>query len=305
MTAIGKTDALADDVTVDAEYSASISGFPIASGTLKFKLVNQSYEAVINAQVSGLAALIASRMAAGSASGKIEAGHISPSAYSLSIRGGQAVNEVSEEFADNKVVALAATELNLAGWDKRVPLLPSHKTGVVDPLSAFIIPVSSQKDPLTPASCARVLKIFDGRVRYDLHMVYGASNDVVGDAGSYSGPAVVCAVAYRPIAGQRILSPEQQKFERNIEFSIWFVPVGSTGLLIPHRIVIGTQMGLLVVNASRFVVHGSDPIVASASNMPASDTSWAARHRHYRRHKPDAETKPADKSDSDTKPAAN
>lgn len=281
------TTALADDVTVDAEYSASISGFPIATGTLRFTLSGQTYDAQIKAQVSGLAALITSRSAVGEASGRAEPGHISPEAYSLSIQGGQSVNEVAETFSNNKVVALAATELHLAGWEDRVPLLPSHKQGVVDPLSAFVIPMQPGRDNLTPAVCNRTLKIFDGRVRYDLRLVFGAHNDVSGDAGSYSGPAIVCAVAYRPIAGQRILSAEQQKFENNIEFSIWFVPVGSTGILLPHRVVIETQSGLLVVNASRFVVHGSDPVVASAANAKPAENSWAAKHHHYRRHKID------------------
>jgi hypothetical protein len=305
--------ALADDVIVDASYNASIGGFPIANGTLQFKLSGPNYEAVINAQVSGLAALIASRSATGSAIGRAEPGHISPESYSLSIQGGQSVNEVSETFINNKVVALAATELHLAGWDERVPLLPIHKQGVVDPLGAFILPMPPGKDPLTPAACNRTLKIFDGRVRYDLHLVYGARNDVAGEPGSYSGPAIVCAVAYRPIAGQRILSPEQQKFERDIEFSIWFVPVGQTGILLPHRILIQTQSGLLVVNASRFVVHGSDPIVASADGSKAADDATVTpKRRHYHRHKPDgapapdAAPKPETRLDGDTvqKPAA-
>jgi hypothetical protein len=292
----------ADDVTVDADYSASLSGFPIANGSLRFKLSGSTYEARLSAQVSGLAALVASRQATGAASGHAEPGHISPESYSLSISGGQTVNEVAEQFIDNKVVALAATELNIPGWDQRVPLLPSHKVGVVDPLGAFILPMRPNKDPLTPDACNRTLKIFDGRVRYDLKLIYGAKSDITGDAGSYSGPAIICAVAYRPIAGQRILSPEQQKFERNIEFSIWFVPVGSTGILLPHRILIETQSGVLIVNASRFVVHGSDPIVVASGKTPSPD-SFLARHKHYRRHKQDPADKPETKLDGETKPA--
>jgi len=160
------------------------------------------------------------------------------------------------------------------------------------------------KDPLTPDACNRTLKIFDGRVRYDLHLVYGAKSDVTGDASSYSGPAIICAVAYRPIAGQRILPPEVQKFESNIEFSIWFVPVGSTGILLPHRILIQTQSGLLTVTATKFVVHGSDPVVtADATKSPAPD-SFVARHHHYRRHKDDDGT-PQTKLEGDTKPGTN
>ena len=67
-----------EDVTVDAEYTASLSGFPIANGSLQFKLHGQTYEARLNAQVSGLASLIANRSATGSATGRAEPNHISP-----------------------------------------------------------------------------------------------------------------------------------------------------------------------------------------------------------------------------------
>jgi hypothetical protein len=304
LTTAATRGAYADEVTVDADYNASIGGFPIASGSLQFKLNGQTYDAHINAQVTGLAALIASRTAVGTATGRAEPNHILPESYSLSIQGGQSVNEVAETFSNNKVVALAATELHLAGWDDRVPLLPIHKQGVVDPLGAFVIPMPPGKDPFTPAVCNRTLKIFDGRVRYDLHLVYGARTDVTGQPGSYSGPAIICAVAYRPIAGQRILSEEQQKFERNIEFSIWFVPVGQTGIMLPHRILIQTQSGLLVVNASRFVVHGSEPIVTAAAtdSSKTADSAEPPKRRHYHRRKTDTDDAPAPDA---AKPAGN
>lgn len=293
--------ALADDVTVDATYYATLSGFPIANGTLQFKLDGKNYDARISAQVSGLAALIASRSATGAANGKIEGNRVSPDSYSLSISGGNAVNEVAEQFINNRVVALAATELHLIGWDQRVPLLPQHKQGVVDPFGAFVIPMQANRDIMTPAVCNRTLKIFDGRVRYDLRLVYGTREEIKAQGDSYSGPAIVCAVAYRPIAGQRVLPPEQKKFEENIEFSIWFVPVGSTGVLLPHRILIQTQSGLLVVNAASFVVHGSTPIMtADASAKAPEKTGWAERHHRYRRHKGDAQA--AEPTAADAKP---
>lgn len=303
----GPAPLRASEVTVDADYYATIGGFPIAGGSLQFKLDGQKYDAHITAQVTGLASLIASRQATGSASGRVEPGRVLPESYSLSILGGNAVNEVAEQFVNNRVVALAATELHLAGWDERVPLLPQHKQGVVDPLGAFVIPMQPNKDNMTQAVCNRTLKIFDGRVRYDLRLVYGTRETISAQGDSYSGPAVVCAVAYRPIAGQRILSPEQQKFEQNIEFSIWFVPVGSTGVLLPHRILIQTQSGLLIVNASRFVVHGSEPVQTADAAAKPTETGWSARHHHYRRHKaerqadPDAATKSADAPKTDAK----
>ncbi|MDR3494576.1 MAG: DUF3108 domain-containing protein [Ancalomicrobiaceae bacterium] len=273
----------ADTVTVDATYSASLGGFTFASGTLHFTLIGNTYDAQINAGVTGIAALIASRTAIGGASGRVTPGRVLPQAYALSIAGGTVPNEVALTFSDNRVTSVSASELHLAGWDQRIPLLPAHKLGVVDPFGAFVIPMQPGKNPMTPAVCNRTLKIFDGRVRYDLRLVYGAKTDVTAsEPGSYSGPAIVCAVAYRPIAGHRILSPEQQHFENNIEFSIWFVPVGQTGVLLPHRVLIQTQSGMLLINATRFVVNGSDPIVAANDAEPAKTHAWLKHRRHHR-----------------------
>jgi len=287
--ALGPGQASAADVTVDATYSASLGGFTIAGGTLQFVISGNSYHADINARVTGIASLIANRAATASASGRFDAARISPQSYALAITGGMVANEVAVGFANNNVTRISATELRLSSASNRVPLLPIHKQGVVDPLGAFVIPAGTGKDPLAPAVCNRTQKIFDGRVRYDLHLVYGAREDVKGEPGSYSGPSITCAVAYRPIAGHRILSPEQQRFESNIEFSIRFVPVAQTGLLLPHRIVIQTQSGLLVVNATQLVVRGSEPIVADASAVKVSDAADTPRKPHRRRRKADAE----------------
>ncbi|MDR3372209.1 MAG: DUF3108 domain-containing protein [Ancalomicrobiaceae bacterium] len=273
--------AAAETVTVDATYTASLGGFTFAGGTLHFTLAGNTYDAQINAGVTGIAALIASRSAIGGASGRVTPGRVSPDAYALSIAGGTVPNDVALTFSDNRVTSISASELHLAGWDNRIPLTPQHKQGVVDPFAAFIVPMQPGKDPMTPAVCNRTLRIFDGRVRYDLRLVYGAKTDVTAtEPGSYSGPAIVCAVAYRPIAGHRILSAEQQRFENNIEFSIWFVPVGQTGILLPHRVLIQTQSGMLIINATRFVVNGSQPVVAANDPEPAKPHVWLKHRRH-------------------------
>jgi hypothetical protein len=113
-----------------------------------------------------------------------------------------------------------------------------------------------------------VQPIFDGRVRYDLRLVYGAVSDVRGPAGSYTGKALICAVNYKPIAGFRQLTEEERKFEESIEFSIWFVPVGETGLMLPHRVLVGTPVGLLIVKADRFQADINEAALVTGSVPP-------------------------------------
>lgn len=261
----GLVGARAGTISVDAAYGATLSGWTIGSGRLAISFDdNRNYNADVKAGVSGIAALVSSRSASGAAEGRADSYQNVPRSYALTVSGGAATNAVEIAFSGNSVRSVQATELRFAVNNERVPLLPQHKQGVVDPLGGFIIAVPQGRDPLAQSTCNRTVRVFDGRVRYDLRLIYGATTEISNDGSGYSGPAITCAVNYRPIAGQRILSPEQQKFERSMEFSITYVPLGNSGILLPHRVVIGTPMGLLTVAATRFAVSGAEPYVASA-----------------------------------------
>ena len=207
------------DTKVKASYVATLAGFPVGSGTLDFGwTADGAYRADVDAQVRGLATLVANRTATASAVGKASGKEISSQIYNLAIDGGPEPNHVGMAFSGGAVKQIEATELHFPGWDRRVPLLPEHKKGVIDPLAAFVVPLAAGRDPLDGANCEHTAKVFDGRVRYDLRMTYGSKMEVQGKEGS-AGPALVCAVAYRPIAGRsrgkvgdvlRVLPAEQR-----------------------------------------------------------------------------------------------
>jgi hypothetical protein len=265
----GPHPAAAAETRLQATYAATIAGFPIGSGNLDFGLSgNGEYRAAIDAQIRGLASLIANRSASAAASGKTGGRDVVSKGYSLAIEGGPQANVVEMSFNGGTVDRLSANELRLPGWDRRIPLQPEHKRNVIDPLAAFVLSVPPGRDPMAKENCDRTARVFDGRVRYDLRMIYGTRMEVQGKEG-YSGPALVCAVGYKPIAGYRPLSPEEEKFERNLEFSIWFVPVDDARVLLPYKIVVGTPIGLLQVYAYRFEVKSS----RSADGSPAIETT--------------------------------
>ena len=262
--------AEAGPLTVDAGYSATLGGWAIGTGNLSFSLDEaNNYAADVTAGVSGIAALVSSRSATGAATGRAEPRANLPRSYLLSVGGGAVTNTVEMTFSGAAVRSLSATALRFAANNDRVPLRPQHKQNIVDPLGSFVLAVPRGRDPLAKETCNRTIRVFDGRVRYDLRLVYGATSEVK-DVPGYTGPALICAVAYRPIAGQRILSKEQQEFEKNLEFSIWFVPLGDTGVLLPHRVNIGTPMGLLTVAATKFVLSGDTARVASPRSRRAA-----------------------------------
>lgn len=271
----------AAEATIEASYAATLAGFPIGNGSLSFGIGGSGdYRASLDARVAGLATVVTNRTATASASGRASSDGVTSRGYALAIDGGPYPNHVEMGFSGGSVTQVAATELRYPGWDRRVPLKAEHKRGVIDPLAAFVLSVPAGKDPMAPANCNHTARVFDGRVRYDLRMVYGSRMEVQGNGG-YSGPALVCAVNYKPIAGYRPLSPEEERFERNLEFSIWFVPVGGTGVMIPYKVVVGTPVGLLQVYAHRFDVRGAR--TAEAPPEPATTGSLRKKRRTAQR----------------------
>ena len=276
----------AGDATIRASYAATLAGFPIGTGSLSFDIGGDGdYRASLDARIAGLATVVANRTATATAAGRASGDAVSSRGYRLAIDGGAWPNHVDMSFSGGAVSQVSATELRFPGWDRRVPLKPEHKRGVIDPLAAFVIAVPPGKEAMNPANCNHTARVFDGRVRYDLRMIYGSRMEVQGNGG-YSGPALVCAVNYRPIAGYRPLSPEEEKFERNLEFSIWFVPVGGANVMIPYKVVVGTPVGLLQVYAHRFEV-GGDRTVATTSEPT---TTGSVRKKRRAALRSDAET---------------
>src|ERR1043165_1323874 len=96
---------------------------------------------------------------------------------------------------------------------ERVPLTEAHRKGVIDPMSAGLMPVPGKGELVTPDACKRKLAVFDGRTRVDIDLVYKRMEQVKADKG-YQGPVAVCQVLYRPIAGHR---PERAAIKYLVE----------------------------------------------------------------------------------------
>jgi hypothetical protein len=89
-------------------------------------------------------------------------------------------------------------------------------------------------------------------MRYELKLDYKRMDHVKAEKG-YSGPVVVCAVYFTPVAGY-IPSRTAIKYltkERDIE--VWLAPIAGTRVLVPFRVQAPTPIGRAVLEASEFV----------------------------------------------------
>jgi hypothetical protein len=150
------------------------------------------------------------------------------------------------------VTALSASEPK--PHPDRVELTEAHRRGIVDPLTALLVPRAGDGAP-NEAACRRTIAVFDGRRRFDLKLAFKRMDTVKAERG-YAGPAVVCAVTFQPVAGHRSSSTMVKFLSQGRDIEMAFVPVAGTRLLAPFRITIVSMLGNLVVQANRFeAVH--------------------------------------------------
>jgi hypothetical protein len=144
----------------------------------------------------------------------------------------------------------------------RVPLKDVHKRGVVDPVSALLMPATTAGSLTEPANCNRTIPVFDGAARFDVVLTYAETKTV--EKPGYKGPVLVCNARYVPIAGHRALRPSTKFMEENRDMQVWLAPVEGTRLLVPMKISVRTMIGMSVVEASNWSLSGDARLVPTA-----------------------------------------
>lgn len=243
--------------SLDAKYDVSLLGITFGKAGLSGNIDGSAYKLDLVAKLTGVVGGVTGGRGSGAATGAFVGGKLSPRTFAVS----------SANSSESRTVRMALAENSVAGIDieppidekpDRVPLTDNHKRNIVDPLSAFIMPVNGKgKD----GACNRILPIFDGAARYDIKLSSAGTRNVKLEG--YSGPVSVCQARYVPIAGHRSLRPSTKFMAENKDITTWLAPVAGTDVMVPVRISVKTMIGTAVIEASSFKV---DPgVTASAA----------------------------------------
>lgn len=236
---------------LEARYTATLAGIPIGEGSWHIDISDTQYTAVANGATIGLLRAFTGGHGSTTARGTLQAGRPVMSAYAASIATSRKTDEIRLTVANGTVKDFTVDPPQ----DKdpeRVPLTEAHQRGVLDPMTASLLRMSGNGDPLSPEACQQSTAVFDGRLRYDLKLAFKRMETVKADRG-YSGPVVVCAVYFSPVAGY-IPSRTAIKYlikERDIE--VWLAPIAGTRVLVPFRVQAPTPVGRAVLEANEFV----------------------------------------------------
>jgi Protein of unknown function (DUF3108) len=238
------------DTRLEARYTASLAGIPIGSGTWMIDIGETHYVAAASGSTSGLLRVFVGGQGTSAARGSILAGKLVPSAYAASIRTIDSSTAVRLTLADGNVKT-SEVEPPIDHDPERLPLTRAHEQGVLDPMTATLLRMAGVGNPVSAEACNRTLSVFDGRLRYDLTLAYKRMDAVHAQKG-YSGPAVVCSVAFSPIAGHIPSRAAIKYLAKQKEIEIWLVPIAGTRVLVPFRAEGPTPIGKAVLQATQF-----------------------------------------------------
>jgi hypothetical protein len=249
---------------LDAAYVVTLGGVPVGKGSWNIDVQDDQFTATATGATSGLLRVFASGSGNSVAHGSISGGQPVSSTYASTIVADNHADQVRILFNGGAVKDYLADPPTLPNPD-RVPLTDLNRKGVLDPMTASLIRVAGNGDTFVPDACQRTLPVFDGRMRYDLQLVFKHLDKVKSERG-YQGTVVVCAVYFAPIAGH---IPERSTIKYLVaqrDMELWLAPIAGTRLMVPYRASVPTPIGLGVMQAKEFVSIPRPPL-PTASNL--------------------------------------
>jgi len=240
---------------LDAQYEATLSGIPVGRGSWTIDIGDDQFTASAFGGTTGLLKAIANSSGTGAAQGRVVNGALVATNYSASTTTSKRTEAIHITLANGNVKESGIDPTPPVDPD-RVPVTDAHKKNVFDPMTASLLRVPGNGDPLTPDACRTGAAVFDGRMRYDLALDFKRMETVRADKG-YRGPAVVCAIYFKPIAGYIPDRPVIKYLQaaRNIEIA--FAPIPGTRYLVPFRMVVPTPLGTAMLEATQFIAQAN------------------------------------------------
>jgi len=251
---------------LEARYTASIAGIPIGRGSWAIDIGEAQYTAAASGSVIGLLQILSNGEGSVAVHGVLDAGRPSPAVFAARVTVDDKVDEVRMALSAGAVTEVVA-EPPYPPVPDRVPVTDAHRRGVVDPISAGLMPVPGSADILSSEACHRTLAVFDGRQRFDLVLSFKRMDRVKADKG-YQGPVVVCMVTYQPVAGHRPGRSAIKYLMATREIEMWLAPISGTRIVVPFRIAVPTLIGNAVLEATQFVTA----VQASRATSPTLKT---------------------------------
>ncbi|MBF9196122.1 DUF3108 domain-containing protein [Microvirga terrestris] len=251
--AFAGTASFAQAQTLKVTYDLSLAGLPLGKADLVSSFKGKKYEMQGNAKLTGLAMILTGGKGEASASGTLaEAG---PRSTNFAVVSKTSDNQRSVRMGlKGGHVADVEIDPPLEPKEDRIPVKPADKKGVVDPMSALLMPALASKSLTDPDNCNRTIPVFDGASRMNVVLSYAETKTI--EVEGYSGPVLICNARYVPVSGHRPERPATKFMQENRDMSVWLAPVEGPRLLFPLKVSVRTMIGVGEMQASLWSLEG-------------------------------------------------
>ncbi|OAI31818.1 hypothetical protein A1351_00270 [Methylosinus sp. R-45379] len=239
--------------TLKANFALSLLGLSIGHASANGVIEGRNYRIDISMRTTGLASLVNDTRGAATASGALSSEGLTPTSYANTTSNTYETRTVRMSLAGNSV---RAVHVDPTPWDLpvRIPVTESNKSHITDPVSALIMSVPASEPLVGPSACNRTIPVFDGVTRFDVTLSFVEMRNV--ETHGYSGPVSVCAARYRPIAGHRPDSVSTRFMAENSDITVWLAPLQTAHAVVPYRMALRTNVGMLTVEPAEFHLGG-------------------------------------------------
>ena len=237
-------NALSSASRIEAVYRVDLGSFNL--GTFRFTAAfhGNDYEMRGEGRFTILQGLIYEWRGITASTGRVTSAGPEPAMYALSYSdGGKKTEQLRMTFGSHAVTQVQIFPDKMRN-PRDIPVTKEQLEGVVDPMSGAFLTAHSANPNGDLNVCNQTLAVFDGKQRFDLVLTPKRVVSVQRTTpAGYAGPAVICQVKFIPIAGYQPDNPGIQLMSQTNEIEVWLIPVRSTILYVPYRIVLPTPVG--------------------------------------------------------------
>ena len=248
----------ADKVRVFTKYGISIANIPIGNARVNTVFNGKNFKISANGRTAGVSRLVSDGRGTLHAEGVVGKNRVFPRQFSMDTVDDKLVTKVRMSMSKGDIKRLLAAP-PLSKRPDRIPVLKKHYRSILDPLSAFMVPLDSDGKIEPAKACNRTIPVFDGWQRFNVRLSFSTTKNAnLGGRDGYNGPVVVCKARYIPIAGHRPTRSTTVYLANNKNMELWLAPIKGIPTLVPVNIKIGTKLGFLTLSANIFQVAGLD-----------------------------------------------
>jgi hypothetical protein len=230
--------------TFKSEFAITLYGLPLAKTRFTTTVDKSGFNISGAVNSAGVGALFDDTKGTVNVAGTIGSKGARANSYALTYVSGKRNKSTNIGFSGGSVVSTA----NVPPVTKKgewVDLQPSDLKAVTDPLTGMMVRASSIEDV-----CNRTARVFDGQTRADFVMSLARMSKY--KTKGYSGPVAECAARFVPISGYQKGKKQLEFLRKNKNIRIIFAPIGDTGIFAPIAARVGTTVGTVSVDATRF-----------------------------------------------------